>query len=405
MKNRFLTQLSIGVCVVLTQFACEKESDPVAAPAQFVVGMEAATETDVLLSAASLTEGTISPIGQGFEQPAWMLFYQMGNTVVATGYSSDNEMTGYRMQEDGLTAIGSLITELGIYAVTNVDDNTMLAMGVTRAGYEDRILYVIDKNDMSIVSRTKTRIDERQAEGLVAWPTGLKVRGGQLFVAYYLMGSGEDPDIPAFATPNSNQARVAVYSYPSLTFEKIITDNRTSDIGNYTSEPSLIAVENGDIYSFSTSSLASGFAPTPTNPSGFLKIENGATSFSDYFFDFEDKSGGYKINNAVYAGNGKMVVRMVQEDTGLWATYNPKSDAPICSIAIADLHTKTVTKVAGVPLHGGEWGMSNLVHNGKVYLNISDSESAAIYEIDPTTATAVKGASIEGNWVKGIFAL
>ncbi|TRX60731.1 DUF4374 domain-containing protein [Fulvivirga sp. M361] len=373
---------------------------------QFVLGVEATSGADVLLPVNNLMEGIISPLGSGFEQPAWMSYINAGNTLITSGYATDNTLTGYRLVNGTLTNIGSLITELQTYNYVDVDDNTLLAVGVTRAGFEERIIYTIDKNDMSIRSRARTRIDERKEDGLVAWPTDLIVKGNKLFMSYYLLGAGEDDGVPAFATPNSNEARIAIYSYPELEFEKIITDNRTSDIGNYLSFTSLQEDEMGDIYSFSTSSLASGFTPTPTNPSGFLRIKNGATDFDDsYFFNFETASGGYKVNNAVYAGNGKAVVRMVKDDSGLWATYDPDAENPICSIAIADLYNQTVTKVTEVPLHGGEWGMAHLIHDGKVYINVSDVNGAFIYEVDPGTASAKKGAQLEGNWTKGILAL
>ena len=370
----------------------------------FLVGIEAATGTDVLVTTDNLMEGVISPVGQGVEQPAWMTFFTAGEYLMLHGYAADNQLTSYTLDDGALITRGPLVTELGLYASCDVDDNTMLVIGLPRAGYEDRVIYTIDKSSMTITKRTATRIDERQDEGLVAWPTDMVVRDGKLFISYYLNGSGEKEDVPSFSTPNSNQARVAVYSYPDMVFEKIITDDRTSDIGVYLGPTALEETEDGTIYSYSTSSLASGFAPTPTNPSGFLRIPAGSTDFDDsYFFNFEQVTGGSKINNAVYAGDGKMVVRLVKADTALWGTYNPVPENPSCVIAIADLNTQTVTEVTDVPLHGGEWGMAHLVHKGKVYINVSTAEEAHIYEIDPATATATQGARIEGNWVKGIF--
>ncbi|MEL6535623.1 MAG: DUF4374 domain-containing protein [Bacteroidota bacterium] len=372
----------------------------------FALGIEAATGTDVLLTVDSLSGQEVSPVGQGIEQPGWMTFLKMGEMIIAHGEAGDNQTTGYTVTEGQLVAQGTFITELGLYSACNVDENNLLAMGSPRAGFEDRVIYVIDKSNMSISRRVETRIDERQEEGLVAWPTDMLVRDGQLFVSYYLVGAGELADVPAFATTNSNQARVAVFSYPELELQKLITDDRTSDIGVYLSTTALEEDESGDIYTFSSSSNASGFFPTPTNPSGFLRIPSGSTEFDDgYFFDFEAASGGYKINNAVYAGNGKMVVRMVMDDSGLWATYNPVTEAPVCAIAIADLEAKTVTKVEDIPAHGGEWGMANLVHDGQVYLNISTASGASIYAVDPAAGTASEVATIDGNWVKGIFHL
>ncbi|WP_053405405.1 DUF4374 domain-containing protein [Persicobacter sp. CCB-QB2] len=409
MKKQTTFLLSVLSLTAVLLWSCE--SDETATPdlkeAQFVVAVEAATGTDVLLTVDDLTTGEISPMGQGVEQPAWMTFFSGGDQIIATGYTSDNISTAYNLGADGNLLTGeTLITDQGIYAATSADEEVMLAVGTTRAGYEDRTIYVIDKNNMAISKRVLTRIDERQEEGLVAFPTGIYRRGNQVFLSYYLMGSGEEGGIPAFATPNSNQARIAVYSYPDLVFEGLITDDRTSDIGVYTAVTAIQETENGDLYTFSTSSNASGFFPTPTNPSGFLRIKAGASDFDeDYFFNFEQASGGLKINNAIYAGNGKMVVRTITDDSGLWAAYGPNTETPICGLAIADLTTKTVTVVNDVPLHGGEWGMAHLVHEGKVYINVSDSRGGHIYQVDPETATAEKGAHIDGHYAKGIFVL
>lgn len=399
--------LSAGFFSLLA--ACDgTKEEPVPEPelGNFAVAVEAATGTDVLLTVDSLSIPVVSPVGKGIEQPGWMSFQTIGNIIVAHGEAGDHQTTGYAIEKGNFINKGTFITEQGLYSACNASDTEMLAIGLPRAGYEDRIIYVVDKKNMAITRRVNTRIDERQEEGLVAWPTDMRVRNNHLFVSYYLVGAGELEEVPAFSTPNSNQARVAVFSYPELVLQKIITDDRTSDVGNYLSTTALEEDENGNIYTFSTSSNASGFFPTPTNPSGFLRIAANSTEFDDsFFFDFEKASGGYKINNAVYAGNGKMVVRMAKDDSGLWGTYNPVIETPFCAIAIADLNNKTVTEVTDVPLHGGEWGMANLVHDGKVYLNISDASGAKIYEVDPATSKAKPLASIEGKWVKGIFYL
>lgn len=410
MKKQFLNIAAILSLAVIVLASCSDDNESTKS-AQFVLGIEAATGTDILVSVDTITSGTISPVGNGIEQPAWMSYYQIGETLVTTGYNADNLMTGYRMVGEELTNLGTLVTELGIYGIVEVDETTAIAVGVTRAGYEDRIFYTIDLDDMSIVSRFNTKIDERQEEGLVAWPTGIVVQDSKMYVAYYLMGAGEEENVAAFATPNSNQARVAIYSYPEMEFEKIITDDRTTDIGLYSGENSILKTDRGDLYTYSTSALASGFNPAPDNPSGFLRINSGTTEFDeDYFFNFEEKSGGYKLNNAVYAGGTKAVVRMAKEDDTIddyhWATYSPniEADLAICEMAVVDLEAQTVTKL-DIPAHGGEWGMANLYYDGKVYVNISNSEEAYIYEIDPTNATVAKGAKINGNWTKGFAAL
>ncbi|NLR89853.1 DUF4374 domain-containing protein [Flammeovirga agarivorans] len=407
MKNQLIKSILLGSA--LFSFAsCEESSTTPTVETSYVVGIEAVSQIDVLLTAESLTEGEISPVGNGIEQPAWMSFYKAGNMVFAGGYSSDNIITAYNLQGEngGLVSSGQLVTDQGVYATTNIDDDTFIAVGAPREGFEERTVYFIDKNDVSISERKFTRIDERKDLDLVSFPTGVHQRGDKLFISYFLTGTGAV--VPAFATPMADTAKIAVYEYPSMEFVKLIKDERTSEIGRYTSETAMQEDENGNIYTYSTSSLACGFLPTPTTPSGFLRINAGDTEFDDsYFFDFEAASGGYKINSAVYVGNGKMVVRVVMHDEVHWSTYSPNiaEEQAHLSYMIADLNTKEVTPVTGIPLTGGGWGFANLIKDGKVYVNISNDKGGHIYEINPETASATEGAMIVGHYAKGIFDL
>ncbi|KXX71108.1 DUF4374 domain-containing protein [Flammeovirga sp. SJP92] len=409
MKKQFLQLIFTGLSL-FSFFSCE-ESSNTTTPAEeqkFVLGIEAEGGQDVLLTADTIFQGEISPIGNGLEQPAWMSFFKAGDMIIAAGYTSDNIFTGYSLsgEEGQLINEGQLITDQGVYATTNVDDNYFIAIGSPREGFEERTIYLIDKNDMSIESRAKTRIDERREEDLVAFPTGVSVVGDKLFLSYFLTGTGET--VPAFATPKAETAKIAVYDYPSMEFVKLIEDTRTSEIGRYTSDFSMQEDENGNIYTFSTSSLACGFLPTPTTPSGFLRIKNGETDFdSDYFFNFQEKSGGYKINTAVYLGNGKMLVRAVMSDLVHWSAYSPNIEAGSehLSFMIVDLNDQSVTQVSNIPMTGGGWEMAALVKDGKVYVNVSNSNGAKIYTIDVATAKASEGASIVGHYTKAIFEL
>jgi hypothetical protein len=80
------------------------------------------------------------------------------------------------------------------------------------------------------------------------------------------------------------------------------------------------------------------------------------------------------------------------------------AEAPVCNIAILDLNAKTLTLVNEVPPHGGQYLTPFLLEDGKVYASITSSASDAfIYQIDPTTATAVQGARIEGKEVQALL--
>lgn len=256
--------------------------------------------------------------------------------------------------------------------------------------------FKIDVNAIAIQDKVTTRIYENKTDSLVAWPTALVVRDNKLFVPFYTLHARGD-----FSTPSTDTAFVAVYNYPELTFDKYIKDTRIGPLGIYGNVNGLIEAESGDLYGYSSASYASGFT-TQQKKSGIVRIKAGATEFDpNYLLDFEEATGGNKLSFFAYAGNGKAVGRMIVDDSKLWGAFNIVNS--ICKLVIIDLEAQTVTEVADVPLHGGQYATPPLVENGKVYMNVSTSTDAHIYEIDPVTATAKKGAAVKAVEAKGIF--
>lgn len=278
------------------------------------------------------------------------------------------------------------------------DQNTLLAMEVPRSGDDKRVLHVIDVENVSVDRKVETDIYKPEGDTLVKWPTGMVVRDDRLFVSFYPVSPSGD-----FTTPSVDSAQVAIFSYPELEFQKAIYDNRTSPVGVYGNATGLLEADNGDLYTFSSSSLAAGFTKQ-TRPSGILRIKSGNTEFDpDYFLNIEEATNGGKIVHFSYAGNGKAIARIVTDDSTLWGAFSP--DNPICELVIIDLEAATVTEVSDVPAHGAQYATPALVENGKVYMSISTPTDAHVYEIDPETATAQKGAVIEGLEAKGIYNL
>ncbi|MGD1892910.1 MAG: DUF4374 domain-containing protein [Cyclobacteriaceae bacterium] len=391
------------------------ESDDTVGPApepepekiNYFLGIEAATDpaVDVLTPVTSIDSGTVSPVGNGFEQPAWMSFIQGKDQVFAAGYTSSPEFTSYEMVNGELTRSGSFFTDQDIYAIDVVDESTMVLMGSPRSGLSEKKIYLINTDAMSIEQTVAVDFGNVVEDSLLAFPVDLKVRGDKLFAAYYLISASGD-----FSTPKAEEARVAVFSYPDLEFEKIISDERAPNIGRYYTTNALELDENGDIYSFSPSSLACGYAPVPTTNSGILRINNGETEFDpNYHIDFETLSGGYKINDMFYVADGKAVVRVLKEDETnadfLWATYAPTSPQPLLETGIVDLYNQTFTLLTDIPKGGGGWNGAHLVEESTLYLGVSHSALAQIYAIDVDTETVTPGATVDGNYAKAILSL
>jgi hypothetical protein len=74
-------------------------------------------------------------------------------------------------------------------------------------------------------------------------------------------------------------------------------------------------------------------------------------------------------------------------------------------LVVIDLVSQTVTDVQAAPEHSGQYAAKALVENGKVFMSLTSSSAgeSRIYQVDPQTATASKGAKIEGLEVPAIF--
>lgn len=410
--NKALLLFTIALLFIFS--ACSKDNEGGGTPdpqpqeeTYYFLGIEAATEpsTDVLSPVNTLDQGTVSPINNGFEQPAWMTFLQGKDQIIVGGYTSAPEFISYEMVDGQLTKGGSFFTDLTIYAFGLVDDEKMIMVGSAREGLSEKKIYLVNTKSMSIEKTVNSDFGNDPVDSLLAFPVDVAVRGDKVFIAYYhIHASG------SFSTPKSNQAHVAVFSYPELSLEKIISDDRAPNIGRYYTTNALEMDEDGNIYSYSPSSLACGYAPVPEGNSAILRIKNGDSDFDPSFYiDFETVSGGYKINDLYYVADGKAVVRVLKEDETnedyLWATYSPVSELPLLETGIIDLNTQTFTLLENVPTAGGGWNSATLVEGKKLYLGVSNSTYAGIYIINVETGTASEGVKVDGNYAKGILSL
>lgn len=350
---------------------------------------------DYILTEDTITSGTITSAGQGVEQIGWRYSANTSKTLLSIGYYADNNAIGYGLDENGeLYEKGkfSFETTLDVFS-DEIGDGELLAVEVPRSGFADRVFHQINGDDVQVMAKVSSPIYENRPDSLVSWPTALVKRGNKMFVPFYTLHANG-----SFATPSTDTAFVAVYSYPELEFEQYIKDTRIGSLGIYGNKNGMVQTENGDLYTYSSASLACGFT-TQEKPSGILRIKDGEMNFDqDYFFDIENQTNGEKLAYFEYVGDGLAVGRLITDDSGLWSYYG---SADVCKLVILDLENQTITPVDGVPLHKGQYAPM-LVKDGKVFVNISTSEEAFIYEIDPLNASAVKGAEIKGKEIQNL---
>lgn len=397
-----MKKITLYACalLVLTVSSCKKDNPDPAGTGYLLGYRTAGTPTaDYLLTAKDLMSGTISATGTGTELSGWNYYGKAGETYFAIDYTN-NICVGYSI-EDGLPKEKGQFAFERMDCMTEADDNTMIAIGAPWGGgsYDCKI-QKIDASSVSIGSAKATPIyvsyDSANVQ-LNAWPTHTYIQGNRLFVSFYPLEG------VSWATTETDTAYVSVYSYPELDYLHTFKDTRTGPIGYYGGSPAMVADEADNHYTLSTSSIAGGFTQA-TKPSGILKINNGQEEFdASYFFNVE--ALGYRLLTGTYAGNGKVVARVVPVATdasaAAWAAFDVTN--AICKVVILDLNAKTAVEVTDVPLHGGQYQTPFLVENSKVLMSINNGSEAYIYQIDAASATAVKGARIEGSELQSFF--
>ena len=189
---------------------------------------------------------------------------------------------------------------------------------------------------------------------------------------------------------------VAIYDNENMTRPFCIKSNKISTpCGRFRSQyyQTIWAAENGDIYVFSPS-----YAKTMTDsrqqtklPAGVVRIPAGKKNFDDYYCNLEEQTGGKSFMRCWPAGGNYFIFVMYDRpltQKGFAAT----------ELAIFDADAKKLTYVTNLPSDITGFGKTVYTHNGYVYIPVnSESGYPAIYRIDPKTAVAQKGVTVEGT--------
>ena len=375
-------------------------------------------EAEYLVTQESIMEGTLSAQGTGYEQLSWNFFYNVGNTLFVTGYTNFTTQSYAVNGDNEVSELATFLFDKPLVMFGAIGDETLLATDSPSTGHDTRLLYTVDAATGFATKKVNYTIHDEDTGvpggGTVGWATALVVRDDKMFVPFHKLN-----DSGNYATPDADTAYVAVYDYPledGAEPLKVISDTRTSHIGVNGMTTSLITTDSGDIYSYSNGTVSGGFNPASTKPSGILKIANGETEFDEnYFFDIAEATDGGTIFWFDYVSGNKAIARiLINEDeckavspdddnACIWAAYGRNFFNQ--KLVVIDLVEKTVTDVTDVPLHAKRYTSPINIIDGKIYVSIESADDAYVYQVDVETATAVKGAKIEGKTVKGFFDL
>lgn len=390
----------LGLCATVLFTSCDKEEGnptPDGKENPFVLSLAIQGSNGIFtyytVPVEDVMQGSISAIGQGIEQPGYYDFHHIDNTIFSIGGLDDVNVVGITREASGaLKQVGNVSFENSLSDIVKADDNTLVALELSSAS--DMVkFHTIDANTVTVKSTKQHPVSDITDQEAPSY-SGMRISGNHLFLSYYISNP------TTYETLYTEEAKVAVYSYPGLEFQKVIEDTRTGPIGGFNVKSGLIKDEKGDIYALSHSNPANGYSQT-TKAGGILRISNGATTFDqNYFLDVEALTGGKNIAHLKYLGNGKAFVEINTADNESQVRW---SDGPLKS-AVIDLYTKKITYISGVPEHAGNGRRLAAVHEGNyVYMAIPEANGIYVYKMDVNNFTATKGAEVQANFLAGFF--
>lgn len=401
-QTRKLAMTALGLCAALSLTSCSNEKDkvnPAAQGDQFVVSLAIQgsdnTFTYYTVPFEDVMTGKLSAQGRGIEQPGYYDFTQIDHTIYSIGGLDDVNVVGISKSETGeLRQIGDISFPNKLSDIVQADANTLV--GVEMSSTSNMVkFHTIDANTVRVSSTKESPVSNLSSVPAPSY-SGMRISGNQLFLSYYI----SDPT--TYATLHTDQAQVAVYSYPGLEFQKVISDARTGPVGGFNTKSGLIKDEQGNIFALSHSNPANGYSQT-TKKGGILRIANGQTAFDQaYFFDVQAITGGKNIAHLKYLGNGKALAEINTQANPNQARW---SDGPL-KTAVVDLNAKTLTYIDGLPQHAGNGRRLAALQDGNlVYMAIPEASGIFVYKIDTQQHTATKGAEVEANFVAGFSKL
>lgn len=356
---------------------------------------------DYLLTADTLTNGTISTRGNGIEQDGTYRYYVTHKNrffSLLYGQGNPGAVTTYTLNTAGkLEKVSDFQAEtVHVFAPVN---NDLLTIRVPRTGTETALAFRINADSSKVQGQSQINIVKLAGNGERAHFTWATQVGDKVY-APYMSIKGVAPD--AFGTSYPDSAWVAVLSYPGLAVEKVIRDNRTSFIGRYFTN-GLSVDEQGDVYAFSSGVATNSSKLTSTKPSAITRIKAGTTEFDkSYLFNIEQASSGANLNTHLYVGQGNYILTMTTAAEK--GSYNTGK-----RVAVVNVYNQTFKWVDGMPTVDEITQLTSGQNNyspkdgktGFIGLTLKDG-SSYVYKVDATTAKATRGLKIEGGTITAI---
>ncbi|MDD2951764.1 MAG: DUF4374 domain-containing protein [Parabacteroides sp.] len=404
-------------------------------------------DANYLLTADTLGEGTVSAKNNGLttesvtqwifyqEKYLYRLVYNQGNAGVTSSYilnaegkveERDNTYEIKRFTSFGMYGDYIITSSTGDLGTEYADENGYLPKGFLLS-FLDVAKETFTTNSNAIMSENYLGNGEfvtlagiLQANSKIYSATipmglsqyGVKAEGGK-YVKYPELVKTESGGSSSSAyekgelqwTQYPNEAWIAIYDNEKFENPKLIkTDKISYACGRFKSQyyQTIWAADNGDVYVFSPSYAKTMTADVQktTLPAGVVRINASTNDFDpDYYCNLEEQTGG----------NAFLSCWHITEDYFLLLMYDrPLTEKGFVAnqLAIFKGKDKVLTYVKGMPSSDviSGFGKAPFSEDGIAYMAVTttDGSQPAVYRIDPKTATAAKGLTIEAEQISGV---
>lgn len=383
MKTNYLI---IAALMILGIQSCKKDGGEVEkAAANYAVSITgtAAPVTSYLLSTKEFPSGTVGT-ETALESQSSAVIFKYGKHIYQNNFGAPATLRKYEFDAEGKPQEKGSFVIPGLKTIGSVSFTSETEAYATVAGFGSLPKLVkFNPSTMEVIS-TIDLSGLLKTGAAEIYYIGLVQRGNHIFMGVNYRNN-------TFG-PLEDKVFVAIINETSGTLEKLIADDRSTNMWNSGTESSFAANSmakdsNGDIY-------VMGYADKG-KPSGILRIKNGETEFDPtYFFDL-NAATGKPCFGILHFGNGQtFTVRY--EDAAAYPFDNKKVAS--CQYYKIDLANKSVAGNISnnIPPFFGNKAFAVKFDNDKIYFNVAGKESNSVYSYQISNGTVAKAFDLSG---------
>lgn len=459
MKRTTLLQMAASLCIPAALLSCSSDNDTETTVENRteqktedggrIVIAATVDGVNYLVPATSLDEGVISVRGRGLETESgsyWVfknddylfrLVYRQGNPGAGSSYL----LNGNKDLREHLTYNFNRITTYGSWGsnvVTASAGNTDTKDAEGNIAQGLLFNYLSDKD--GTVKTDVLPAENFLGNGEYVSFAGFVEENNRLYTSVVPMGmsqygvkafpsmvtdaelitkesggsrssSYDKGEIPMTQFPDS--AYVAIYTGNSFSEKPIIA--RTGKIGYACGRmrsqyyQTIWSNDNGDVYVFSPGyGRYSVYEDDPKNtikkvkgklPSGVVRIKKGETQFDENYYVNLEEATGYPMYRCWHMTGDYFLLQLYPSVKAISRLAKGTT-----KLAVFNAATGKATIVTGLPEESSitSFGSNPYTHNGFTYIPVTTNVKGSypsFYRIDPATAVAVKGATVEAESV------